>query len=244
MTKLLEAHQVHKEFPTGGVTGLTRVLKGVSLQVDPGEMVTIVGPSGSGKSTLLQCVSGLDSVTSGAVTIDGTDIAGLSSDDAASFRRENIAFVFQSYNLIPAFTAFDNVAIAMRLSRGVVDRRAVNSALDSVGLLEVARQRPGQLSGGQQQRVAIARAFATTARLLFADEPTGALDTDAGRKVLNLLRDYARDERSVVMVTHDLDAAALGDRVLVMRDGRIHGELRRPTVAQILDAVELARRPS
>jgi putative ABC transport system ATP-binding protein len=242
MKIILTTHNIFKSFSSAPHTAPTQVLKGISLQVGLGEMVTIVGPSGSGKSTLMQCMSGLDAVTSGAVTIAGTDIGTLTPDQAATFRRDNIAFVFQSYNLIPAFTAFDNVALALRMSRGAVDRRSVMSALDSVGLREVSGRRPGQLSGGQQQRVAIARALATSPGLLFADEPTGALDTEAGSRVLELLRGYASEGRSVVMVTHDLEAAALGDRVLVMRDGRIHGELDSPTVTQVLDAVENARR--
>jgi putative ABC transport system ATP-binding protein len=183
----------------------------------------------------------LDAVTSGRVTIDGTEIGGLDIDRAAAFRRDTIAFVFQSYNLLPAFSAFDNVALAMRMSGGRVDRAAVRSALHAVDLARDSDRRPGQLSGGQQQRVAIARALATSPPLLFADEPTGALDSESGRTVLELLRAYTADGRSVVMVTHDLEAAALGDRVLVLRDGRIHGELVDPTSTQVFDAVEHAR---
>ena len=242
MTTILTTRSISKSFGGDRRTEPARVLDGISLSIELGEMVTIVGPSGSGKSTLLQCMSGLDSVSAGDVSIAGTDLATLDPEGAARFRRANIAFVFQSYNLIPAFTAFDNVALAMRMTRGAVDRASVRSALQSVDLWHVANRRPGQLSGGQQQRVAIARALATSPRLLFADEPTGALDSDAGRRVLELLRDYASDGRSVVMVTHDLEAAALGDRVLVMRDGLIHGELRNPTPAQVLSAVEHVRR--
>lgn len=242
MNTVLTTRNISKSFGGGSGAATVDVLKGISISVQLGEMVTIVGPSGSGKSTLMQCMSGLDAVTAGEVTIAGRDIGALNPDQAAEFRRDNIAFVFQSYNLIPAFTAFDNVALAMRMSHGAVDRTAVTSALNSVGLGEVSDRRPGQLSGGQQQRVAIARALATSPPLLFADEPTGALDTDAGSRVLRLLRDYASEGRSVVMVTHDLEAAALGDRVLVMRDGQIHGELHGPTVTDVLDAVEQARR--
>ena len=242
MNTILETNTITRSFGGDRRTEPVHVLKGVSLRVGRGEMVTIVGPSGSGKSTLLQCMSGLDTVSSGEVTIAGTAIGDLDLDQAAAFRRDNIAFVFQSYNLIPAFTAFDNVALAMRMSRGAVDRASVRKALQSVDLARVADRRPGQLSGGQQQRVAIARALATSPPLLFADEPTGALDTEAGSRVLKLLRDYTEEGRSVVMVTHDLEAAALGDRVLVMRDGRIHGELVSPTVTQVLDGVEHARR--
>lgn len=213
------------------------VLDGVTVSVPRGEFVTIVGPSGSGKSTLLQCLSGLDSPSSGSVHIDGTDLATLRGDALARFRRDHLGFVFQSYNLIPALTAFDNVALPLRLASGSLDRSAVHDALAAVGLSDVARQRPGQLSGGQQQRVAIARTIVTAPDVVFADEPTGALDSESGARVLALLQGAATGSRSVVMVTHDLEAAARGDRVLVLRDGRLHRELVAPTAADVLQAV-------
>ncbi|WXF92931.1 ABC transporter ATP-binding protein [Curtobacterium flaccumfaciens pv. flaccumfaciens] len=197
----------------------------------------MVGPSGSGKSTLLQCLSGLDSPSSGSVHIDGTDLATLRGDALARFRRDHIGFVFQSYNLIAALTAFDNVALPLRLASGSLDRSAVHDALAAVGLSHVARQRPGQLSGGQQQRVAIARTIVTAPDVVFADEPTGALDSESGARVLALLQGAATGSRSVVMVTHDLEAAARGHRVLVLRDGRLHRELVAPTAADVLQAV-------
>ncbi|MCS5519450.1 ABC transporter ATP-binding protein [Curtobacterium flaccumfaciens] len=213
------------------------VLDDVTVSVPRGEFVTIVGPSGSGKSTLLQCLSGLDSPSSGSVHIDGTDLATLRGDALARFRRDHLGFVFQSYNLIPALTAFDNVALPLRLASGSLDRSAVQDALAAVGLSDVARQRPGQLSGGQQQRVAIARTIVTAPDVVFADEPTGALDSESGARVLALLQGAATGSRSVVMVTHDLEAAARGDRVLVLRDGRLHRELVAPTAADVLQAV-------
>ncbi|WP_412149066.1 ABC transporter ATP-binding protein [Curtobacterium flaccumfaciens pv. flaccumfaciens] len=213
------------------------VLDDVTVSVPRGEFVTIVGPSGSGKSTLLQCLSGLDSPSSGSVHIDGTDLATLRGDALARFRRDHLGFVFQSYNLIPALTAFDNVALPLRLASGSLDRSAVHDALAAVGLSDVARQRPGQLSGGQQQRVAIARTIVTAPDVVFADEPTGALDSESGARVLALLQGAATGSRSVVMVTHDLEAAARGDRVLVLRDGRLHRELVAPTAADVLQAV-------
>ncbi|GAA4669316.1 ABC transporter ATP-binding protein [Frondihabitans cladoniiphilus] len=239
MPHLLFARDLVKTY--NGSSGSTTVLAGISLAIQPGELVTIVGPSGSGKSTLLQCLSGLDSPTSGRVEIEGTDLATLGADAFAEFRRDRLGFVFQSYNLIPALSAFDNIALPTRLSGGSVDKARVRSALSAVGLTEVARQRPSQLSGGQQQRVAIARALAASPALLFADEPTGALDTESGSRVLTLLRTYASGERSVVMVTHDLEAAALGDRVLVLRDGGIHTQLVRPTAVDVFAAVDNAR---
>lgn len=213
------------------------VLDDITVSVPRGEFVTIVGPSGSGKSTLLQCLSGLDSPTSGSVQIDGTDLSTLRGDALARFRRDHLGFVFQSYNLIPALTAFDNVALPLRLASGSLDRTAVHDALAAVGLSDVARQRPGQLSGGQQQRVAIARTIVTAPDVVFADEPTGALDSESGERVLALLQGAATGSRSVVMVTHDLEAAARGDRVLVLRDGGLHRELVAPTVADVLQAV-------
>lgn len=236
MRSLIETTSLSRSFPTAGHRSTT-VLDDVSLHIGRGELVTIVGPSGSGKSTLLQCMSGLDSPTSGTVRIGGTDLASLRGDALAKFRRDHLGFVFQSYNLIPALTAFENVALPLRLASGTVDRTAVRNALDAVGLTAVARHRPGQLSGGQQQRVAIARTIVTQPDIVFADEPTGALDSESGARVLELLRAAAAGTRSVVMVTHDLQAAALGDRVLVLRDGRLHRELVAPSVADVLAAV-------
>ena len=236
MTSLISAVGLSRSFRGPGEREAI-VLDDVTVSVPRGEFVTIVGPSGSGKSTLLQCLSGLDSPSSGSVHIDGTDLATLRGDALARFRRDHLGFVFQSYNLIPALTAFDNVALPLRLASGSLDRSAVHDALAAVGLSDVARQRPGQLSGGQQQRVAIARTIVTAPDVVFADEPTGALDSESGARVLALLQGAATGSRSVVMVTHDLEAAARGDRVLVLRDGRLHRELVAPTAADVLQAV-------
>jgi putative ABC transport system ATP-binding protein len=236
MTSLISAVGLCRAFRGPGEREAV-VLDDITVSVPRGEFVTIVGPSGSGKSTLLQCLSGLDSPSSGSVHIDGTDLATLRGDALARFRRDHLGFVFQSYNLIPALTAFDNVALPLRLASGSLDRSAVHDALAAVGLSDVARQRPGQLSGGQQQRVAIARTIVTAPDVVFADEPTGALDSESGARVLALLQGAATGSRSVVMVTHDLEAAARGDRVLVLRDGRLHRELVAPTAADVLQAV-------
>lgn len=219
---------------------VTPVIRGVSLDVGRGEMVAVVGPSGSGKSTLLACLSGLETPLRGSVVLDGVDLRGLSPQRAARHRRGRVGFVFQSYNLLPALTAHENVALPARLARRPADRRTVDAALDAVGLLEIARQRPDTLSGGQQQRVAVARALVVRPQVLFADEPTGALDTAAGSGVLDLLRSTAGGDRSVVMVTHDLAAAARADRAIVLRDGTVHAELDRPDVAALFAAVERA----
>lgn len=236
MTPLIETSALVRRFPGSGGRDVT-VLDDVTLTIARGEFVTIVGPSGSGKSTLLQCLSGLDAPSSGTVRVDGTDLATLRGDALAAFRRAHLGFVFQSYNLIPALTASENVALPLRLTTGRVDRTVVRNALEAVGLTAVARHRPGQLSGGQQQRVAIARTMVSEPDVVFADEPTGALDSESGARVLELLRGSASGRRSVVMVTHDLEAAALGDRVLVLRDGRLHRELVAPSVADVLTAV-------
>jgi putative ABC transport system ATP-binding protein len=247
MPPLLVADQLTKHHPAADGRSTT-ALHDVSLAVEPGELVTVVGPSGSGKSTLLQCLAGLDSPTGGRVVLAGVDLASLRGDALAAFRREHLGVVFQSYNLIPSLTAAEAVALPLRLARrrgGARDRRGrdrgdrarVRAALDAVGLSDLADRRPSQLSGGQQQRVAIARTLVTEPDVVFADEPTGALDTESGRAVLELLRGAAAGDRSVVMVTHDLEAAALGDRVLVLRDGRLHRELRGATPAGVLAAV-------
>lgn len=216
------------------------VLRNISLTVRAGEMVSIVGPSGSGKSTLLYCLSGLEPCSSGTVSILGQDIETLRRGALAALRRDHIGFVFQEYNLIPSLNARENVALPARLSRKHVTRRDINSALIAVGLEDRARHRPNELSGGQQQRVAIARVLAMHPDIVFADEPTGSLDTVSGSKILRLLRDAAFGSRSVVLVTHDLEAAALADRVLVLRDGEIHRELAAPTPDQVFDAVSTA----
>ncbi|PZF44638.1 MULTISPECIES: ABC transporter ATP-binding protein [unclassified Curtobacterium] len=239
MTHTVEARDVRKGYPDA--TGRrTEIIRGVSLDVAPGEMVSIVGPSGSGKSTLLYGLSGLEPADAGTVTIDGVDIGALSPTRLARFRREKVGFVFQSYNLIPALTVRENVTLPLRLARGRVVESEVQAALAAVGIAELAHQRPGALSGGQQQRVAIARVLVTSPRVVFADEPTGALDTVTGSVVLDLLRESARGDRSVVMVTHDLDAAARADRVLVLQDGLIREELRDPDPRIVFDAVARA----
>ena len=238
---LIHAENLLKTFPAPRPRDpRVSVLRGISLDVRRGEMVSIVGPSGSGKSTLLFCLSGLEPYDSGSVRIAGHELAALSRGRLAALRRANVGFVFQSYNLIPSLTARENVALPARLARRRVDRASVDRALAEVGLDDRGGHRPGQLSGGQQQRVAIARVLALRPDLVFADEPTGSLDTATGSEVLRLLRASARDGRSVVVVTHDLEAAALADRVLVLRDGSIHRELRHPAPEQVLEAISLA----
>lgn len=239
---LIRARDLVKTFP-GAARRDPRVpvLRGISLDVLPGEMVGIVGPSGSGKSTLLYCLAGLEGHESGSVLLAGRELGSLGRGALAAARRDHLGFVFQSFNLIPSLTARENVALPARLARRRVSRADVDAALREVGLADRSRHRPGQLSGGQQQRVAIARVLAMRPDIVFADEPTGSLDTATGAEVLRLLRSAAGEERSVVIVTHDLEAAALADRVLVLRDGLIHRELRGATPGQLLEAIALAK---
>ncbi|WP_066042285.1 ABC transporter ATP-binding protein [Herbiconiux solani] len=236
---LLEAQNLTKAYPAADGSSV-EVLRDVSLTVGQGEFVAIVGPSGSGKSTLLYCLAGLEPYTSGRVLLRGRQLDQLAPKALAAIRRDEVGFVFQSFNLIPSLTAHQNVALPARLAHRAVSASAVDEVLASVGLQGREGFRPGQLSGGQQQRVAIARVLAASPSLVFADEPTGALDTQAGAAVLELLRRVAGGERSVVMVTHDLEAAARADRVLVLRDGMVHRELLRPTASEVLEALTAA----
>jgi putative ABC transport system ATP-binding protein len=221
--------------------GTVHALRGVSHAFALGSFTAIMGPSGSGKSTLLQLAAGLDTPTSGRVSISGTDLGRLRPTALTTFRRTAMAFVFRSYNLLDALTAFDNVALPARLAGRSIDRSAVIGALDQVGLRDLARRRPPELSGGQQQRVAIARAIHSRPDVLFADEPTGALDRSTGRDVLALLRRVADGGQTVLMVTHDPLAASYADETLFLADGRIVGRLRgadATTIAQRMNELE------
>jgi putative ABC transport system ATP-binding protein len=241
-TSLIVAANLTKSFTgVGRGAAPVPVLGGITLRVEPGELVAIVGPSGSGKSTLLYCLAGLETCSSGSVSLLGRDLSTLGRRALAALRRHHVGFVFQSFNLIPSLSARDNVALPARLARRSTGRQVIDDALAAVGLTDRAHHKPGELSGGQQQRVAIARIIAMTPDIVFADEPTGALDTATGTEILKLLRAAAVGSRSVVMVTHDVEAAALADRVLVLRDGLIHRELRHPTPEHVLDAIALAK---
>jgi putative ABC transport system ATP-binding protein len=214
--------------------GAVRALDGVTLGFAEGSFTAVMGPSGSGKSTLLQIAAGLDRPTAGAVQLGDRDLAGLSERVLATLRRDHIGFVFQSFNLLGALTAAQNVALPSRLAGRRLSRATIADALGRVGLAERAGHRPAQLSGGQQQRVAIARALVSRPEIVFADEPTGALDRRSGRDVLHLLRDTVdHDGATLVMVTHDASAAAWADRVVFVADGRLSGELVAPTAEQV-----------
>ncbi|WP_445270097.1 ABC transporter ATP-binding protein [Streptomyces sp. DSM 41634] len=216
----------------------------VSLGFPQSTFTAVMGPSGSGKSTLLQCAAGLDRPTSGTVTIGGTEIGGLSETRLTLLRRDRIGFVFQAFNLLPALTAEQNVALPLRLAGRRPAKAEVREVLARVGLSERARHRPARLSGGQQQRVALARALITRPDVLFGDEPTGALDSRTGREVLTLLRAMVdTDRQTVVMVTHDPVAASYADRVVFLADGRLNGELSgasAPDIAAHMTTLEAA----
>jgi putative ABC transport system ATP-binding protein len=218
---------------------MVHALRGVSMSVEPGELVAVMGPSGSGKSTLLTIAGGLDSPTTGSVLIEGTELSGLSRKGLAALRRRSVGYVFQDFNLIPALTAAENVALPRELDGDSVRtaRRLALTALDEVGIPELADRFPDDMSGGQQQRVAIARAVVGDRRLVLADEPTGALDTVTGEQVLRLLRGRCDAGAAGVLVTHEARHAAWADRVIFLRDGlMVDGTGPAPAPESLLDA--------
>ncbi|HUR76633.1 MAG TPA: ABC transporter ATP-binding protein [Acidimicrobiales bacterium] len=219
---MIEAVDVHKAYERGGAA--VHALRGASLEVGAGEFCSIMGPSGSGKSTLLHLLGGLDHATGGVVRIDGVDLAELSDDELTQFRRRKLGFVFQFFNLLPSMSAWENAALPLMLDGqrlGKLRPRAVE-LLERVGLGDRVDHRPAQLSGGQLQRVALARALIADPVVLLADEPTGNLDSESGRAVLQLLRSCADGGLTVVMVTHDANAAAVGHRIVQLRDGLVN----------------------
>ncbi|AJE84237.1 MULTISPECIES: ABC transporter ATP-binding protein [Streptomyces] len=208
----------------------------VTLSLPAGSFTAIMGPSGSGKSTLLQCAAGLDRPDSGLVMVDGEEMTGGSEAELTKFRRSRIGFVFQQYNLLPTLTVAQNTTLPLRLAGRRIDRARTEQVLAQVGLGDRLGHRPDQLSGGQRQRVAIARALVTEPRVVFADEPTGALDMRSAREVLRLLQQAVRVHgRTVVMVTHDPVAASYADSVVFLADGRLAGQLQSPSVDAVAE---------
>jgi putative ABC transport system ATP-binding protein len=214
-------------------------LRGVTLGIETGRMTAIMGPSGSGKSTLMHLLAGLDTPTEGSVVIDGVEITKLSEKKLTKLRRDTIGFVFQFFNLLPMLTAEENITLPLEIAGKKVDRKWLDELLGSVGIAERRNHRPAELSGGQQQRVAVARALISKPKVLFADEPTGNLDSQSSKEVLALLR-KAVDEwgQTIVMVTHDAGAAAMADRILFIADGRIVRDLEESTAAEVLAAMQ------
>lgn len=222
----IEGQNIVKQYRVGKVD--TPVLKSISLKINCGEFVSIMGPSGSGKSTLLYILSGLDAPTKGKVLLNGRDVSGLDDAEKSVMRRRNIGFVFQFYNLIPNLNVEENIMLPVLLDGKVMKeyRRNLNDILAIVGLLERRRHTPRELSGGQQQRVAIARALINDPDIIFADEPTGNLDSKSGTEILALLRTINEEQgKTILMVTHSEDAAQYGNRMIYVRDGVVDGRL-------------------
>lgn len=217
-----------------------RALDNVTVGFRQATFTAVMGPSGSGKSTLLQCAAGLDKIDGGAIWLAGTSLQGLSATHLAKLRRTSVGFVFQSFNLVPALTARHNVTLPLQLAGQRPDDDEVHRTLTAVGLADRADHLPSELSGGQQQRVAIARALITKPDVLFADEPTGALDSESSREVLTLLRDTVDAHgQTLVVVTHDPAVAAASDRVLFLADGRLVDELTEPTFDRVTSSMAL-----
>jgi putative ABC transport system ATP-binding protein len=216
-------------------------LRGVSLEVPQGQFTAVMGAPGSGKSTLLHLLAGLDTPDAGAVHVAGEDITRMSDRELTRLRRKHIGFVFQSFNLLPTLSAEENIVLPLAIAGKRPPAEEIDALITRVGLAERRDHRPAELSGGQQQRVAIARALITRPTVLFADEPTGNLDSESGAGVLRLLRDAVDlDGQSTLMVTHDPRAAAIADRVLYLADGRVVADLSQPTEADILAVMKEA----
>ncbi len=222
----------------GSGPSAVRALNGVTVEIEARRFTAIMGPSGSGKSTLLHCLAGLDVATSGTVELGGTALGVLSDRELTVLRRERVGFVFQAYNLMPTLTVEQNIVLPLDLAGTKPDEAWVESLIQVLGLSDRRRHRPSELSGGQQQRVAVARALATRPVIVFADEPTGNLDSRTGAEVLGFLRRSVRElGQTIVMVTHNPVAAAYADRVILMADGRTVGEIHQPTPETVLDAL-------
>ena len=242
---------------TGGTvvqaTGITRIygegetevraLNGCSLAVSRGELTAVMGPSGSGKSTMMHILAGLDRPTEGSVTIEGADITKLNDNELTKLRREHVGFIFQFFNLLPMLTAEENILLPLQLAGGKIDEQWVDEVIKRTGLDDRRTHRPSELSGGQQQRVAIARALVSRPTVIFADEPTGNLDSATSGEILDLLHEMVADfGQTIVMVTHDARAAAIADRIFFLADGCIVKELKGANQAEIVAAMdEVAR---
>jgi putative ABC transport system ATP-binding protein len=231
---VVRLESVHKNY--GGRKNQVQALRGVTMGFPRGSFTAVMGPSGSGKSTLLHCAAGLDRPTTGSVWLAGQQLTELRETELTAIRRDRIGFVFQSFNLLPALTVQQNVTLPLRLAGKHADQAVVTEVIDRVGLADRGGHLPAELSGGQQQRVAIARALVTRPSVIFADEPTGALDSRTARGVLDLLRAAVWGHgQTVVMVTHDPVAAAYADLVVFLADGQVAGELLAPTADAVAE---------
>ncbi|MGD0392019.1 MAG: ABC transporter ATP-binding protein [Acidimicrobiales bacterium] len=228
----------YKQYGVGDAA--VHALRGVSVEFAAGSFTAIMGPSGSGKSTLLHCAAGLDRLTSGRAYVGDLEVSGLSENEAAIMRRNRVGFVFQSFNLLPSMSVMENVMLPFSISRTAVDAAWLDHVIDILGLGDRVHHRPSELSGGQQQRVAVARALAPRPEVVFADEPTGNLDTKAGTELLELLAGVVHASRqTVVMVSHDPRAVGFTDRAVFLVDGVLVGDLADPTADTVLDRVRL-----
>jgi putative ABC transport system ATP-binding protein len=234
---VVTAREVKRRFGEGGTA--VDALRGVSLDVARGKLTAVMGPSGSGKSTLMHILAGLDRPTSGEVTIDGTSITQLGDNELTKLRREHIGFVFQFFNLLPMLTAEENVTLPLSIAGEKPEKGWVDGLLDKIGIADRRTHRPAELSGGQQQRVAIARALVTKPTVVFADEPTGNLDSKTSGEILELLRDSVDSlGQTTVMVTHEARAAAFADRILFLDDGLIVKDMGRADAHDVTQAME------
>ncbi len=216
-----------------------RALDGIDVAFAAGQFTAIMGPSGSGKSTLMHCMAGLDSLSGGQVLIGDIDLSRLTERQLTMLRRDRIGFVFQAYNLVPTLTAAENITLPMDLAGRDPDKAWLDSIIATVGLGDRLNHRPSELSGGQQQRVAVARALASQPQIIFADEPTGNLDSRSGGEILTFMQNAVRDlHQTIVMVTHDPIAAGYADRVVFLADGRIVDEMLEPNAAKVLDKMK------
>lgn len=228
------AEQLSKVYGKGDAT--VRALDGVTIEMYEGEFTAIMGPSGSGKSTLMHCLAALDTATDGHVSIGDTELSSLKDKALTQLRRDRIGFVFQSFNLVPTLSAEENILLPLAIAGRKPDQEWYDTVIDTVGLRDRLKHRPNEMSGGQQQRVACARALVSRPSIVFADEPTGNLDSTSGAEVLGFLRRSVSEfGQTIVMVTHDSIAAAYTDRVVFLADGKVVDELRNPTVETILE---------
>ncbi len=226
-----------KVYGTGDAS--VRALDGISVDFAPGQFSAIMGPSGSGKSTLMHCMAGLDTITSGRVFVGDVELSSLNDKELTRLRRDKVGFIFQAYNLVPTLSAAENITLPMDIAGRKPDQVWVDRLIDTVGLRPRLSHRPSELSGGQQQRVAAARALASRPSIVFADEPTGNLDSRSSAEVLGFLRQSVQEfDQTVVMVTHDPSAASYAERVVFLADGRIVDEMTSPTAERVLDRMK------
>lgn len=233
----VRASRISKEFRITNER-VNNVLKGVSFVAHYGEFISILGISGSGKSTLLKCLSSLSLPTSGEVEVNGINPYQLNNSKLAKFRREDISLIFQSYNLLPALPVLENVALPLRLSHKKVDRKQIEKLLDKMAFTANLNSSISSLSGGEQQKVAIARTILADSQIIFADEPTGALDSISRQKIFDLLKDLVRKGKCVIMVTHDIELASRTDRSLILKEGKIFKDLQNPSADVLYQALE------